>query len=101
MPVQMIASSPPMFDRSESLLLGSGGTDALLIGIGLYLLAGLVVGGLGLLRMAPRGDPALHASGRSVRLLLFPGAVAVWPLAAWRWSRAAQATDRAAEGAGT
>jgi hypothetical protein len=32
-------------------------------------------------------DPAARGATRGFRLLIFPGAVALWPLLAWRWLR--------------
>jgi hypothetical protein len=32
-------------------------------------------------------DPAARGASRGFRLLIFPGAVALWPLLAWRWLR--------------
>jgi len=57
-----------------------------------YAATGVVVGGIALCRTAPNADPALRSAPRSLRLLLLPGAVAVWPLAIARWRRATRST---------
>jgi hypothetical protein len=48
-----------------------------------------VAGVLFALAFLPRGivrvDERLHESPVSVRVLLFPGIAALWPLFAWRW----------------
>ena len=38
-----------------------------------------------------RIDPSAKGAGIGFRLLIVPGAVALWPLLAWRWLRGAQA----------
>lgn len=55
----------------------------LLLALGAYLALGLLFGGAYLLTIAPQRDAALRASKRSVRLILLPGCVAVWPLLAF------------------
>lgn len=59
--------------------------ELIVVGVGLYLLLGMIAGPVALLFLAPRSDQALAASGKSVRVLLVPGAVAIWPIAVWRW----------------
>ena len=54
--------------------------QTLLVAVGVYAVIGAVFAAVYVTRLAPRRDPALRASGKSVRLLLIPGAVAVWPL---------------------
>ena len=50
---------------------------------------GALAGVLFALAFLPRGiarvDERLHESPVFVRVLLFPGVVALWPLFAWRW----------------
>lgn len=48
--------------------------------LALYAATGLLIGAAYLLRSAPRGDEALRASSLHVRVLLLPGAIAVWPV---------------------
>ncbi|XHC25893.1 hypothetical protein ABWH91_00545 [Phycisphaerales bacterium ac7] len=45
-----------------------------------YAATGVVIGAAYPLRSAPRRDETLRASALHVRVLLLPGAVAVWPL---------------------
>jgi len=51
-----------------------------LLAVGVYAAVGVVFSLAYAARIAPARDGALRASGWSVRLLLIPGAVAVWPL---------------------
>jgi len=44
-----------------------------------YALIGVVVGGWFALRAAPRLDPAARGASLALRLLLWPGAAALWP----------------------
>lgn len=53
-------------------------TTALLV-IALYLAVGVLFALVYVTRLAPSRDPVLASSPRRVRLLLLPGAVAVWP----------------------
>ena len=69
--------------------------DAIVIILGVlavYLAIGVLVGAVYLLRAAPRADPALADSAAHVRLLLLPGAVAVWPLLLVRRTAEPEAT---------
>jgi hypothetical protein len=56
-----------------------------------------VAGVLFALAFLPRGivrvDERLHESPRTVRVLLFPGIAALWPLFAWRWMTGRTAPD--------
>jgi len=61
-------------------------TETIVLLVGGYFGVGLLLAPVSLLLIAPRSDPALASSGKSVRLLLLPGAVAVWPIALWRWT---------------
>ncbi len=54
-------------------------TIALLV-ILVYALAGLFFALYFLTRLAPKHDPALKSSPAHVRMLLIPGAIALWPL---------------------
>jgi len=51
----------------------------------LYAGAGLLFAILFLPRGILRLDERLRGSPRTVRLLILPGVVALWPLFAWRW----------------
>lgn len=64
----------------------------ILAAVVLYAAAGVVVGGIALYRLAPQADPAFRTAPKSLRLLLLPGAVAVWPLAVVRWRRTIRST---------
>ena len=93
---------PPLAASAGVLAAGAGWIGPVLGVVGVYLLVGVIVGGLGLVRLAPRADPDLRASSASVRLLLLPGAVAVWPLAVRVWVRRARSADRRTDaGAGS
>lgn len=61
--------------------------QTLLLVLGAYLALGVVAGGIGVWFLAPRSDPALRHSPRSVRLLLWPAAAALWPVVVPRWLR--------------
>jgi hypothetical protein len=50
-----------------------------------YALAGVLFALAFLPRGIVRVDERLHESPKTVRLLLFPGVAAFWPLFAWRW----------------
>ncbi len=40
-------------------------------------------------RVIERVDPTARGASVAFRLLILPGAAALWPLLAWRWRRAA------------
>ena len=63
-----------------------------------YLALGVVFGFAFVGRGARRMDPAARTGTWGFRVLIFPGAVALWPLLFYRWRAAARRTDRAAEG---
>ena len=50
-----------------------------------YVLAGVIFALLFLPRAVVRIDPRVAGSPRTLRLLILPGVVALWPLLAWRW----------------
>jgi len=56
-----------------------------LVVIGAYLAIGLVVGVAFVVRGVDRIDPSMRGSPRSVRILILPGSVALWPLIAAKW----------------
>lgn len=66
--------------------------NPILAAVVLYAAAGVVVGGIALYRIAAQADPALRAAPKSLRLLLLPGAVAVWPLSVVRWRHTIRST---------
>lgn len=55
----------------------------------LYALAGLVFAVMFLPAAVARLDPGVAAAPKTLRLLLLPGVVALWPLLASRWIRGA------------
>lgn len=61
---------------------------ALSLSLELYLGLGLLFALAFVGRGASRIDPAARQSGIGFRLLILPGAVAFWPLLAYRWLRA-------------
>ena len=54
-----------------------------------YSTVGCLFGLLFVTRGAQRVDPAAEGAGWGFRLLIFPGAAALWPVLAWRWRSAA------------
>lgn len=50
-----------------------------------YALAGVLFALMFLPRGIVRVDARMRESPKTVRLLLFPGVAAFWPLFAWRW----------------
>jgi len=62
--------------------------EIIVIVVGLYAALGLLIGPALLFVRGPKRDHALGGSGRSVRLLLIPGSVAVWPVLLFAWRSA-------------
>ena len=58
-----------------------------------YVVAGLLFALAFLPRAIVRVDERLHESPIAVRVLLFPGIAALWPLFAWRWMTGRGAPD--------
>lgn len=56
-----------------------------------YALAGMVFALLFLPRAIARMDPGIAPAPLTLRVLLMPGIVALWPLFAWRWATGARA----------
>ncbi len=56
-----------------------------------YAALGLVFALCFVTRGVERLDPSAKGAGVGFRLLILPGAAALWPLLAWRWLRGAQA----------
>jgi hypothetical protein len=50
-----------------------------------YVLAGVAFALMFLPRGVTRLDPRVAAAPKTVRVLILPGIVALWPLFAWRW----------------
>ena len=57
------------------------GVAAAYLGLGLIMAVGFVAVGVG------RVDPAAKRGTLGFRLLILPGAVALWPLVALKWAR--------------
>jgi hypothetical protein len=57
----------------------------------LYALAGVVFAALFLPRAVARMDHGVAGAPWTLRLMLLPGAAALWPLLAWRWIAGASA----------
>ncbi len=54
-----------------------------------YATVGLLFGLAFVVRGVQEIDPAARGVGWRFRLLILPGAAALWPLLAWRWLRSA------------
>ncbi len=67
--------------------------DAILIIAAVYAIIGAAFGVGFVLRGVERIDPAARGTGWGFRLLIWPGAAALWPLLARRWMRATR-TER-------
>ena len=50
-----------------------------------YVLVGVAFASMFLPRGVTRLDPRVAAAPKTLRLLILPGIVALWPLFAWRW----------------
>lgn len=50
-----------------------------------YILTGLAFALMFLPRGVTRVDPRVAAAPKTLRVLILPGIVALWPLFAWRW----------------
>jgi hypothetical protein len=62
--------------------------NVLLVVLGAYLISGLVVGVPFVLGGVDRVDEAARGAGLGFRLVILPGAVALWPLLAGKWLQA-------------
>lgn len=67
---------------------------AILFIVCLYVAIGALFSVLFLLRGIEKIDPAAHGAPWTFRLLILPGVLALWPLLAQRWIRAARAEHR-------
>jgi hypothetical protein len=60
-----------------------------------YVVAGVAFAVMFLPRALDRLDPRVTAAAKTLRLLILPGVVALWPMFAWRWAiGAAEPTER-------
>ncbi len=62
--------------------------------LGVYVVAGIVFGTMFVARGAGRVDAAAAAAGWGFRILIFPAAMAFWPLLAFRWARRVVPVER-------
>lgn len=62
--------------------------DQVLLVAGVYVVVGVVVGGLFAFKGVGRVDETAKGAGLGFRLMIWPGAAALWWLVAMRWSRA-------------
>ena len=53
--------------------------------VGIYLLLGVLFALVFVIKGVGRVDPVARAGTWGFRLLILPGATALWPLLAWRW----------------
>ena len=60
---------------------------ALVRALELYLVAGAIFAPLFALRGVEKVDPAAHGASWGFRLIILPGAMALWPLLLVRWVR--------------
>lgn len=65
-------------------------TQLIVNSLAVYAALGLLFALLFAARGAGRIDPSAKGAGLGFRLLIVPGAAALWPLLAWRWLRGAQ-----------
>jgi hypothetical protein len=63
-------------------------TPVILALIGAYLALGIPVGIAFIARGVDRIDPGMAASPKRVRLVILPGAIALWPILLAKWIRA-------------
>jgi hypothetical protein len=59
--------------------------DLVLIALGVYALIGIIIGVPLLLLGLNRIDPLIRSSSISVRLLLLPGIITLWPIMLTKW----------------
>ncbi len=58
--------------------------------LGLYVAVGIVFALFFVTMGAGRMDASVQQSTRGFRVMIVPGAIALWPLLAWRWLRGEQ-----------
>lgn len=61
--------------------------------VGVYGLMGILVALPFVLRGAGRLDTASAQGSVGFRILIFPGAIALWPVLAWKWRVAARNSE--------
>ena len=60
----------------------------MLVVLGAYGAVGIIVGIAFVAHGVDRIDPAMHSSPKSVRLVILPGCIALWPTMLAKWARA-------------
>lgn len=68
--------------------------QVILAALGLYALLGLAFATVFVAVGIGRIDPAARGASLAVRLLLFPGSAALWPVLLARWARASATEAR-------
>jgi hypothetical protein len=76
-------SSPPSWSILPPAILREGGAMALLVGLALYAAAGVAVAAAFVAFGVTRVQPMPVSVG--ARVLIFPGAAALWPYVLIRW----------------
>ncbi len=61
-------------------------TELVLAGLALYLATGVIIGAAFVFRGVNRVDPAAQHASTAFRLLILPGAAALWPLVLRKWA---------------
>ena len=61
--------------------------ESIAMALGLYVLVGVCLALHFVFVRAPRLDAAVAGSTRGFRLVILPGAVAIWPVLLWKWIR--------------
>ncbi|MEZ4775532.1 MAG: hypothetical protein R3D00_20270 [Bacteroidia bacterium] len=57
--------------------------------VGIYLLVGVLFGLFFVFRGVQKTDPGAEGTGLGFRLLILPGAIALWPVLLGKWRKAA------------
>jgi len=68
---------------------------AILSAFAAYATIGALFGLMFVWRGVNRIDPAAHGARWTFRLLILPGVIALWPMLAFLWQKAARTRDRA------
>jgi hypothetical protein len=68
---------------------------AILLTAAVYAAMGALFGIAFAWRGIDRIDPAAHGAPWTFRLLMLPGVIALWPMLALRWQKAARTRERA------
>ncbi|MGE0481355.1 MAG: hypothetical protein AB7Q17_12880 [Phycisphaerae bacterium] len=72
---------------------------SILIGVGAYVVVGVVFASAFVTRGVGRIDAAARGASPGFRLLIFPASAALWPLLLQRWLRARRAAAASSEDA--